>query len=163
MMNKDASNAIKDFEWSKKKRNNSYTERKDACSIKLNQDQQILKEKPKAACDQELLLDLHTSVLTEELDDVEEHFQEKYAKSEQEILQLLLEENLDVDDKSSQRSQIDVLEQQFRRAIISHQEWKQKSKEAFLLTHSTSLHQDSFRMLSSWCSKSMEKWIYKAA
>jgi len=50
MMNKDASNAIKDFEWSKKKRNNSYTERKDACSIKLNQDQQILKEKPKAAC-----------------------------------------------------------------------------------------------------------------
>ena len=96
-----------------------------------------MKEKPKAACDQELLLDLHTSVLTEELDDVEEHFQEKYAKSEQEILQLLLEENLDVDDKSSQRSQMDVLEQKFRRAIISHQEWKQKSKEAFLLTHST--------------------------
>lgn len=143
MMKKDASNTVKDLQRSRKKRINSYcTEGKQVSPVKLGQDPRKFKDKLKAKCDQDIFLDSHTPLLAEELNQIDEQIQEKYAESEREILRLLLEEDLN-DDKSSQQSQIDILEQQFKRAIIAHQESKQKSNETFLLTHSTSLHQQS--------------------
>lgn len=139
-MNKDASNTIKDLQRNRKKRNNSYTERKGgSTAITLEQDSPIIQEKAKATCDQEDLLVSHTPLLAE--DQLDEHI--NYAESEREILQLLLEEDLNVDNKSPQQTQMDILEQQFKRAIIAHQESRQKSKQTFLLTHSSSLHQES--------------------
>jgi len=144
-MSKDACNTINDLQRNRKKRNNTYPERKGgSTTITLGQDPPIIiQEKPKATCDQEDLMDSHTPLLAEELNQLDEHIQENYEDSEREILQLFLEEDPNVDDNSSQQTQMDILEQQFKRAIIAHQESKQKSKQTFLLTHSTSLHQES--------------------
>jgi hypothetical protein len=65
-------------------------------------------------------MDSHTPLSAEKLNQLDEHMQENYEDSEREILQLFLEEDPNVDDNSSQQTQMDILEQKFKRAIIAH-------------------------------------------